>query len=236
MSDDPTPVETTAPETPEAEVTDAPTIPPPWGEDFQPERAWETIQKQRAREAELEPAAKTFKRLDAGEDLDTFKKLAEKYGFELPEVEEEPDEDEFDDDDPRDAQLKELTERQKAHDEWIAEQRQVATVRAFTTDLDEMLAEKGVELDEDDRALIFERSARIGQETKSWDRNATAKALDWLLGKYEKREQAAVERLKSSKRAPHVSPGGKPGSGPQPDLTTREGREALFKERLAQQQ
>lgn len=176
-------------------------------------------------------------RLAAWDDEESaFERVKEKFPhwLEAEDSEEtDEDDDEFDEDDPRDQKLSELEARQKAHDEWIEQQTQRASLDAFNADLDELAAAKEVELDDDDRALILERSAKIGQETKAWDRSATEKALDWLIGKYEKREQQALERVKSSKRAPHVPAGGKAGKGPQPDLNTPEGQRAYVKQRLA---
>ena len=185
---------------------------------------------------------KLKERLEAAErawedEEEWVKRGAERFPDRFVQDSEETDDDdelEDDDDDPRDHKLSELEANQRKHDEWIAQQEQQASLRAFNTDLDELAASREVELDDDDRALILERSVKIGAESKAWDRKATEQALDWLVKKYEKREQAALERVKSSKRAPHVPTGGTAGKGPQPDLDTPAGRKAYYAQRLGQ--
>lgn len=63
MADENTPQEP-AQEPAAAPAPDAKTEPPPWGEDFDPARAWKTIQSLRAREKELAPLAQKAKELE----------------------------------------------------------------------------------------------------------------------------------------------------------------------------
>lgn len=177
-------------------------------------------------------------RLAAWDDEETaFSQVRERFPHWLEddtsEETDDDDTDEFDEDDPRDQKLSELEERQKAHDEWIERQNHQASLAAFNGDLDSLAADREVELDADDRALILDRSIKIGQESKAWDRKATEKALDWLIARNERVEQRALDRVKSSKRAPHVPTGGKAGKGPQPDLDTLQGQQAFVRQRLA---
>ncbi len=121
-------VETTEPDSVEA--------PAPWGDDFDPSRAWQTITHLRDREKELEKQAKEFERLQS--DPDAFREFLSQRGYELPE---EDDELEHDDEapefrDPRVDQL--LAEREQ-------ERRQQITFEVNATELDEI--QKQVERD-----------------------------------------------------------------------------------------
>lgn len=164
-----------------------------------------------------------------------FEQIRERFPHWLEDDDsEEPVDDEYDDDeDPRYQKLSELEERQKAHDEWIARQEHQASLQAFNKDLDDLAAEHGVDyLDKEDRALVLDWSVKIGQEQKAWDRKATEKALQRLIARDERVANHRLEKVKSSKRAPHVSSGGQAGKGPQPDLSTEQGRAAFYAARL----
>jgi hypothetical protein len=63
--------------------------PAPWGDDFNPDRAWRTITHLRDREKELEKQAKEFERLR--NDPDAFREFVSELGYELPEDDDEPD-------------------------------------------------------------------------------------------------------------------------------------------------
>jgi hypothetical protein len=63
--------------------------PAPWGDDFNPDRAWRTITHLRDREKELEQQAKQFERLR--NDPDAFREFLSEQGYELPEEDDEPD-------------------------------------------------------------------------------------------------------------------------------------------------
>lgn len=64
--------------------------PPPWGDDFNPERAWQTITHLRDREKELESDAKAFKRLQ--DDEDARRDLLSQWGYEIDEGQQEEEE------------------------------------------------------------------------------------------------------------------------------------------------
>lgn len=68
------------PETPEA-VEEEEVVVPPWGDDFDPERAWKTITHLRSREKELEATQKEYDRLKS--DPDAQAKFLEQLGYEL---------------------------------------------------------------------------------------------------------------------------------------------------------
>lgn len=233
MSDEP---DTTAAESAEAAqgaVTDeAPSTeaPPPWGEDFSPERAWQTITHLRGREKELEPHHKTLERLQSGEDLDTFRRLAEKYGFEVPDEVEDELEDDGGEEDPRDQQLKQLEERLSRQEQQYVERTRREQWAGWTDHVKQLADAEGYELSERDlKRLAFESADEANFPIEP---AAAKKILSDYLAESEEIAKARMERWKSSKKAPHVSPAGKAGSGPKPDLTTTQGREAYFRERL----
>jgi hypothetical protein len=222
-------------ERPDEAVTDAQgavtseEAPPPWGDDFDPARAWKTITHLRDREKELESSHKTLRQLE--DDEEARIEWLKQHGYEIEADEEPVPGEDFEDDEPEDSRLKEYEQQLKQHQEWIQRQEAERAMQAFQKDLEQMTPE-GVELDEDDRQIILDRALK---HKDGWNRDTTQEALTWLLGRYEKRESAAIERLKGSKRAPHVSSGGKAGKGPQPDLDTEAGRAAYYADRLGQQ-
>lgn len=144
------------------------------------------------------------------------------------EEEQEDDDEEFDDDDPRDRELRELRERQKAHDEWIAQQNADKERARFEGDLKKFVGDRDLS-DRADRAIRLEAATgQLGPQQLERLVNEWIEYEDGL-------RQSGIEHLKSSKKAPHVPAGGKAGSGPKHDLNTTEGREAFFKEKLGQQ-
>ena len=166
---------------------------------------------------------------DVWDDEDAvFERVREKFPHWL-ETEEEPEEDEEqfdDDDDPRARELSELRERQKAHDEWIAKQNAEKEKQRFEADLNRFVGDRELS-PRADRAIRLEAaSGQIGP-----------KDLEKLVNEWLEHEdslrQSGIERLKSTKKAPHVSAAGNAGQGPQPDLTTSEGRAEFFKQRMA---
>ena len=98
MSDDPTQAAESAEIAQSAVETES--SPPPWGEDFNPERAWNTITHLRGREKELESEAKQWKQFR--EDEEFRKQQLAELGYEF---EEEPDdEDDYEDEPAQPAQ------------------------------------------------------------------------------------------------------------------------------------
>jgi hypothetical protein len=90
-----------------------------------------------------------------------------------------------------------------------------------------------MELTERERALIWAESSANSQQgipTKA----GTEKAVKELKAWRQELEDQAIARFKESKGAPRVLTGSKNASrGPQPDLTTTEGRSEFYKQKLA---
>lgn len=190
-----------APETSEA---------PPWGDDFDAERAWKTITSQREREKELEPDAKAFKRLRDGEDPDTFKEIMEAYGYQIPEDDDDSYED--DEEDFVDPVVKEI-EDLKQFKQSLEMERQI---QAFNDEVERLAEAEGFkpeDLDDMDRLLIAQ-SANTG---RNFD---IKKGFEAFLDYEKAKEQKAIERYKKSLEAPSSPVSGESASEV-PDLSTR---------------
>jgi hypothetical protein len=143
MSDDPTQAAEPA-ETAQGAVESEAPIAPPWGDDFNPERAWKTILTQRDREKELESDAKAWKRFR--EDEEFRRQELAGLGYELNE---DTDEEEYDQ--PQFVSREEF-------ERWQHEQQAAASAQAFTQDLKELTRER--ELSKHGRELITARFQR----------------------------------------------------------------------------
>lgn len=116
-------------ETAQGAVESEAPVSPPWGDDFNPERAWKTILSQRDRERELESEAKAWKRFR--EDEEFRREQLSELGYEF----EEPPEEEDEDDEPQFLTRQEFEQREQ--------QRQIAeSNRMFAADLKELTSER----------------------------------------------------------------------------------------------
>ena len=166
---------------------------PPWGEDFEPGRAWQTISHLREREKELEPAARALQHLASGEDQETFRELAEAYGFEI----EEDQPDEYEEYDPYEPRLEALESE-------IAGQRNERAIDEFEAHLQRLVKDDDIELSNVEKEYIFTNSLTNGFTYETTE-SAFKQLSDWL----QERDKSTVERYLKSKKAPHVSSVGK---------------------------
>lgn len=223
-ADDPTVADEGQAEAPQSEAEEPTSTPVPWGDDFDPERAWKTITHLRDREKELEPNAKALERLRAGEDRDTFRELAEKFGYEIPDDEddiEEP-EDETVEDDPNNKRLAEIERK-------IQEREAAEAAKQFEDHLDQLATGKEVELTSRQRKQILRDSLEAG-----FSPEATEKAFNDLIEELSEYEKRAIERYTGSKKTPAVPPSGKSATQV-PDLSNEKERHEWLKQRLAAQ-
>ena len=195
--------------------------PPPWGDDFNAERAWQTITHLRGREKELESAAKAYERLQ--EDEDARLEQLQKWGFEIEDGA---------DDDEEDLPDYGEEEEQPAHDprvdvlqEQLNSVLQANAIREFNEDLDSAAKEAGVTLSQRDRVIVQRESMENG-----FNPQATRNALNALKEEREELRKQAIEEYRSSKKAPHVSSVGR-GATQVPDLDDQEQRIAWMTER-----
>ena len=228
-------------ETEQGSVPDA-SSPPPWGDEFDAQRAWNTINHLRDRERELDTSHKALERLRGGDDLDTFRDLAAAYGFEIPEDEEQgPDEDLFNDvpaDDPYLPRINEVAQKVDPVIEWVQDQQLEQALGAFNKHVNE-LAEKvstednPFELDDDDRSLLLAASIQGGFNEKATEDafNKYKARIDARTRAEEVAEAEAQEAYKRSKKAPHVTSAGKPGTEV-PSLDTHEDRMTWYIDQL----
>jgi hypothetical protein len=221
VSEDPTipadePVEAaqSAPET-----TDAP---PPWGEDFDAARAWQTITHQRRREAELEAVAKEFERLKS--DPDAQKEFISGLGYEV-------EEDDIEDDDEPGVNPDVAALKQQLDDlaQWREQREAEERAAAFNADVDRLAEEADVELDSDDREWIAYRASKA---QGGFTPEAVQAAFKALYDRDIARAQRYGERLKNSKKAPVVSPPGVPATPAPTDLDDPQARVKFMLERM----
>lgn len=180
---------------------------PPWGDDFQPEKAWNTITKQRESEKELKDRLRALE-----EDDEAFLELARKRGFQVEDTDDDDEDtgadDLFeDDDDPRFQKLTELEKRTQAQDEWIKQQQHEQLVDGF----EKVVADASKETDWPD--LTQRSKQRIWDEAhadpKGFSREAIERAHKSELEFLDSIATQGVERAKKPKpKAPHVTRGG----------------------------
>lgn len=198
--------------------TEAPT---PWGEDFNAERAWQTISHLRGREKELESDSKLLKQLREDEGA-RREFLSREFGYEF----EADDEDEDDDLD---------TGVQPQHDPRVDQlQNQLQQVlsrqanKDFEEDLDAAAGEAKMKLTARERRFVKAESVANG-----FNADATRKALKEVLEDREALRGQFLEEYRGSKRAPHVSSVGKSASQ-KPNLDDPSERAAYIDEMMAE--
>lgn len=227
MSDDPT-----LPENGSGEAASAAEgSPPPWGDDFNPERAWRTIEHLRGRERELESDAKAFKRLQ--EDEDARLEWLAQQGYEIedpeeiPEYDEEVEEDLGDDDDPYDQRLAAIEQQVQAQAERDRQAQEDRAAQEFLGHVEELAGAANTELSQEDVLWIYHQSQANGFNPK-----ATEKAFEAYQAHLEKIRQQAIEEYRTSKRAPHFSTSGQSATQA-PNLDDPQARQQWMQERVA---
>lgn len=199
------------------------TSPPPWGEDFQPERAWQTITHLRGREKELESDAKAFKRLR--EDEDARREFLAELGYEVADDEEDSEE-EVTDSYEEEETPSEYQKRLEALEAREQERQANAAVQQFKDHVTDLAAKAEVELDDDDVEFLFTKSVNQGFTEK-----ATEAAFEKYVERNKAREAQILERYRGAKKAPAVVPDGKSASQV-PNLDNARDRQAWMLERL----
>lgn len=195
--------------------------PPPWGEDFNPERAWKTITHLRGREKELESEAKALERLRSGSDPDALREIADAYGFEIPEDDSDVDIPDLEPEDDVRRQVRELAE-------WREQQEQQKAIDEFRSHVNKLSKDAGLELDDDEVQTVFARSI-----AKGFTPDATTEAFQWLTGRYSAVEQKAIEKYLQSKSGVPTPPQPGKAGAPQLDPSDRKARQAHFEALIA---
>lgn len=188
------------------------TTTPPWGDDFQPEKAWGTIENLRRREKELEQSERELKALRS--DPDRFREFASQHGYEF---EEEPVEEPVYDEgyDPVAAKVDALEQK-------IQQQEIAQTVKAIESHIDELASSAGVKLTARERQLVFQQSVSDGQPISEARTEQTFRDhVEWVK---QLRDEGREEFIQS-KRAPTPPPTGTSGE-PQFDHSSPAAREA----------
>lgn len=217
-----TPEET--PAEPEAVETTESTDSPPWGEDFDAQRAWNTIQTLRGEVKEAKQGAQEV-------DVETLLRDPQRYAevldaLGLEEVDEDPDQYDEDEEfvDPYEQRLSGVEEQ-------MARQQEMDDLRAFSSHLQTLAQGAEVELTERDRQVLLNASQEYG-----FNPEATEKAFKEYLEERKTFEKRVIEDyIKSKKNAPHVSTVGT-NANEVPDLDDDQTRQKWMAERWAQAQ
>lgn len=215
------------PDTPDAEEQ-APTADeqqgstPPWGEDFDAERAWSTIQTQRQAEKDLKARVGEYEQLLADPDA-----LLSRLGYEVA-ADEEPQApggyEEQQEYDPVAEMRGELDQLQGT----IAQQQAQEIQREMGEHIDTLLTESDLKLTRKQRDAIAAEAWNGGEPSPAH----TAQVVkDWADDLAAYRDEA-VSGYRKSKRAPRAAPSGQPGSK-QIDFSNDEERQRMFAELMA---
>lgn len=203
-------------ETPELSGDDR-TDSPPWGDDFDPDRAWSTIQTQRAEETKLKERAKQLD--DQWEDERAHLDWLRERGYEFEDVEDDQGFYEPHDDDQLDPK-----------EERLARLEQAEAQRLFNADLKDLADDADVELQADERELIGLKTGQYGN-----DRRALERAFKEHLEARKAFEAKVIERYRQSKQAPQVPKGGREATD-KPDLSDDTSRHQWMAEQWANAQ
>lgn len=205
----------------DATVQDA-AIEHPWGDDFDPERAWKTIQNLR----QFEKTAKEFERIQSDETARTEWLRGQGYEVETADAD-DSEEELFEEDDPVAPVRKDLDELKT----WQREREQERINGLIKADLDSYNEDSGWDLDDDDRADIVARATRLNP--KGFGPDDLKKAHEAFIARLNRAGENGVEKAKKPKPSPsHVPSGGKAATGTKnvAEMNTRE-REAWMVQR-----
>lgn len=202
--------------------TPAPDAPPPWGDDFNAERAWQTISHLRGREKELESEAKLAKALR--EDPDALKEFLAERGYELPDDEDDEPDVEFDDEDP----IAPLRSEMETIKEYIENQKAERTIDAFAKHLDSLSTEAELSLTDREKQIVFRDALDNGGLTKANTEKAFKAHIEWLRDRESQMRQGWQETKKTT--APAVKSG--QSATQVPDLDNERARQAWMIEQV----
>lgn len=184
-----------AEETPALETADTTSDEkPPWGDDFDPQKAWDTIQTQRASEKELKERAKRADELEA--ELQDEQKLLDRLrerGYEVDDDEDPALEDEDGEfRDPRVDELIAAREREQAE----------ALVSDIQGHVKELAGKQSLELTDRQLRSLTREALDAGA-----DPDATERLFGEFVEELKEYDKRAIERYRKSKNTT-VPPGG----------------------------
>lgn len=176
---------------------------PPWGDDFNAERAWKLVEDLRDDKEKLSSKASRYET-----DLDAFRELAEKHGFEIPDGDDEYDgfeadygaasTDEEPYEDPYDSRLTRL-------EQWEQEQRLRADLDGLSAHVDELASEANLELSDEMKDLAMRLAVQDPQKIGPQQTQEAFKTFLGVLQGYGERYKD--EYLKSKRADPGPQPG-----------------------------
>jgi hypothetical protein len=202
-----------------------PSSPPPWGDEFDPARAWQTITHLRDRERELESEAKFAKAIR--EDPNALKEFLAEQGYELPDDEDDDDPDLYEDteDDP----IAPLRSDVQSIKEFIEAQKAERAVDGFAKHLDSLSTEAELALTDREKQIVFRDALDLGGLTKANTEKAFKAHVEWLRDRESQLRQGWQEKKKTT--APAVKSG--QSATQVPDLDDDRARQAWMIEQMA---
>jgi hypothetical protein len=207
----------------EPSTPEAPDAPPPWGDNFDADRAWRTITHLRDRERELESSAKALQRLQ--EDETALREFLAEKGYELPEEDDDDLTDE-DDDDP----IAPLRSQVQSIEEYIAEQRAERAVDGFAKHLGQLAKDAELDLSDRDKQIVFRDALDMKGGLNKANTEAAFKAHTDYLRSYESRVR---EGWQQRKKAPTPATTTGQSATQVPDLDDAASRQAWMIEQMA---
>lgn len=190
---------------------------PPWGDDFDPQRAYDSLQAARKTEKELKERLRQAESVWEDEQALRDRLQAQGYVFEEDDTE---DENLYDDEDTEPADP-----RVEQHDQWIQQQQERQVLKEFNDDLEAAAKDANVKLTDRERRGILQESLANG-----FTPEATREALTGLIEDRKALRESWQAELKASKQAPHVPSSGQAATQT-PDLDDDQTRRAWMAER-----
>lgn len=209
-------------DTQSVETTDS--SPPPWGDDFDAARAWQTISHLRKRESELESDAKAWKRFR--EDEDARRETLSELGYEF---ESDDEDDDFEEEAVQPVQVpKALQKELDDLKQWRSREEQRQAKQQFDEHVGQLASQSEVTLTQFEKRAILAASIENGFKPQS-----TEAAFKELLEHKRAEEQRIIEQYGQSKKAPRFSSSGKSATNVKPigEMSARE-RQAYMLERF----
>jgi hypothetical protein len=188
--------------------------PPPWGEDFNPQRAWDTITAQRESEATLKQQLQESQQVKdlweaAQNDPELQAQILGLWGYDIEGNEDPGSQQEQAFQDPRVDAL--LQERQAEQD-----------ANLLTGHIQQLAEKEGVALSDGQFQRLFRDAVDAGLNPQG-----TEQVFKQFVEDRKQEEQAIIDRYVKSKRTPRPASGGVPGSE-KVDLSNEEERLKAF--------
>lgn len=203
---------------------------PPWGDDFDAQRAWDTITNLRGEVKEAKSASASDEDreiLAALNDPERHQEVLDRLGYELGDETGDDEYDEFgleDEDDLQDPNVERLT-RLEAE---LGRQQEEKDLESFNSHLNDLAQQSEVKLSNRDREYLF-----LASQSQGFTPQATEKVWkEWAQERENERKGVIEDYVKSKKASPVPSVG--TSATEMPNLDDPQTRRAWMAERLEQ--